>query len=216
MGLSGKLIGWLSLVGVVSAIGFAQRFAGGKPPRNALFHYSTAAAELVTFAVILAVVLWIAKGPRLRELLALRRPRSWWRALWIAVSVLLLVYALNAALDPLLHPGREQGLTPHGWQPAHAGAFAANVFAFAIVGPIVEELTFRGVGYGLLARYGDTFAILAVGLAFGLWHGLVEALPILIAFGTGLAYMRSRTGSVYPGILLHASFNAIALAVAVV
>ena len=187
--MSGKLIGWLSLVGVVSAIGFAQRFAGGRPPRNALFHYSTAAAELVTFAVILAVVLWIAKGPGLRELLALRRPRSWRRALWMAVSVLLLVYALNAALNPLLHPGREQGLTPHGWQPAHAGAFAANVFAFAI---------------------------LAVGLAFGLWHGLVEALPILIAFGTGLAYMRSRTGSVYPGMLLHASFNAIALAVAVV
>ncbi len=215
MDVSGRLAAWLSLVGIVSALGFASRVAGGKPPRNALFHYSTAASELVVFALILAVVLLIARGPELRELLALRRPRSWGKALGIAGGVLLLVFALNAALDPLLHPGREQGLTPSGWQHGHAGAFAANVVAFSVVGPVVEELTFRGLGFALLARLGETAAILAVGLAFGLWHGLVEALPVLTAFGIGLAYLRSRTGSVYPGILLHASFNGIALAVAV-
>ena len=213
--MSGRLLGWLTLVSVVSAIGFASRFAGGKPPRNALFHYSTAASELVVFGIILGVVLLIARGPGFCDRLGLRRAASWRRAGGIAGGVLLGVYALNALLDPLLHPGREQGLTPSGWQHGQAGAFAANVVAFAIVGPVIEELTFRGLGFGLLARYGNAVAILGLGLAFGLWHGLVQALPVLTAFGVGLAYLRSRTGSVYPGIALHAAFNAIALTVAV-
>ena len=63
----------------------------------------------------------------------------------------------------------------------------------------------------MLARFGRAAAIALVGLAFGLAHGLVEALPILAAFGAGLAYLRSRTESVYPGILLHATFNGIVL-----
>jgi membrane protease YdiL (CAAX protease family) len=50
---------------------------------------------------------------------------------------------------------------------------------------------------------------------FGLWHGLVEALPVLIVFGFGLAYLRSRTNSIFPGMLLHALFNAAALIIAV-
>ena len=58
-------------------------------------------------------------------------------------------------------------------------------------------------------------AVLGIGVAFGLWHGLIQALPILIAFGAGLAGIRARSGSVYPGMLLHAVFNAIALVVAV-
>jgi sodium transport system permease protein len=53
------------------------------------------------------------------------------------------------------------------------------------------------------------------GLLFGLSHGLVQALPVLSAFGFGLAWLRSRTGSVYPGMLVHATFNALALALAV-
>ena len=45
--LSGKLAGWFVLVGVISAISYAGRFAGGKPPKNALYDYSTAVSELI-------------------------------------------------------------------------------------------------------------------------------------------------------------------------
>ena len=73
-------------------------------------------------------------------------------------------------------------------------------------------MTFRGVGYGLLAvRFGAEPAIVAQGILFGLAHGLVEALPLLVAFGIGLAWLRERQGSTIPGMLLHATFNAIAL-----
>jgi membrane protease YdiL (CAAX protease family) len=54
------------------------------------------------------------------------------------------------------------------------------------------------------------------GLAFGVAHGLVEALPLLVAFGIGLAYLRCRVDSVYPGMVVHGLFNGAALVVAVV
>jgi len=213
--LTKKLAGWFTLIGVVSAISYAGRFTSGKPPKNALYQYSTAASELVLFALILAVVLLIARGLPKREAFALRQPDSWRHALRLAVAVFIVIGIANAALNPLLHPGREQGITPSGWEPSHATAFAVNLFAFALVGPVVEELTFRGLGFYLLEPYGQTVAIVVIGITFGLWHGLVEALPVLIVFGTGLAFLRSRTDSIYPGMILHVTFNAAALLLAV-
>ena len=81
--------------------------------------------------------------------------------------------------------------------------------------PFVEELTYRGLGYSLLEPYGRWPAIFIVGILFGLAHGLIVSLPVIVAFGCALAWIRSRTDSVYPGMLLHASFNLIALVAAV-
>jgi membrane protease YdiL (CAAX protease family) len=213
--LGRKLVWWFVLVGAVSAVSYAGRFTGGKPPKNALYLYSTAASELILFAIILAFVFLIARGLPRRETFALRRPDSWGRAFRLAIGVFIVIAISNAALNPLLHGGREQGLTPSGWEPRHAAAFALNLFAFSIVGPVTEELTFRGLGFYLLQRFGQTTAIVVVGIMFGLWHGLVEALPVLIIFGLGLAYLRSRTNSIYPGMILHATFNGAALILAV-
>ena len=83
--------------------------------------------------------------------------------------------------------------------------FAVNFVVFVAVAPFVEELTFRGLGYSLLEPIGRLTAILWVGVAFGLAHGLLEGLPILIVFGCGLAWLRERSDSVYPGMVVHAS-----------
>jgi uncharacterized protein len=213
--LNRKLVGWFILVGCVSAISYAGRFTSGKPPKNALYQYTTAASELILFAVILGFVLLIARGLPKREVFALRAPESWRQAFRLALAVFIVIAVANAVLNPLLHGGREQGLTPSGWEPNHAAAFVVNLFAFALVGPVVEELTFRGLGYYLLEPYGQTLAIAVIGIMFGLWHGLVEALPVLVVFGLGLAFLRSRTNSIYPGMILHATFNAAALILAV-
>ena len=215
MDLSGRRRAWLGLVAVVSALAWAGNLAAGATPKDAVYKYSTAISELVLFAIILALVLWIARGLPKRDAFALRRPRSWGRVIGVGVGVFLTIWIVSLALDPLLHPGREQGLTPSTWQPAHAGAFALNLVALALVGPIVEELTFRGLGFTLFEQWGRTTVVLFIGVAFALWHGLVDALPVLFVFGAGLAYLRSRTDSVYPGMVLHASFNALALALAV-
>lgn len=212
-----KLGFWLLTVGAVAALGYATRFTtqGGSSSqnRNALYHWSTAAGGVFQFAVFFAIVLAISGGNR--ERLALRPPASWGRALGLAGAAFLVCWIGLGLLDKVFHGGQEQALTPDRWQPKHAAAFAANFVVIALVAPFVEELLFRGIGFHLLQRFGDTAAILATGLAFGLYHGLVNALPILTLFGIALAWLRTRTRSVYPGMLVHAAFNSVALIVSV-
>jgi len=203
---------WLALVLALAALNYAARFSSGKPPKNVLFHWDNAIGSAIEFAIIFGLLLLIVRGDW--GLLALRRPKSIRGALGGAVLVLVGIYVLSAILSPLLHPGREQGLAPDRWLPAHTAAFVANAIVVCVVAPFVEETTFRGVGYSLLsARFGVEPAIVASGVLFGLAHGLVEALPLLVAFGVGLAWLRERQNSTIPGMVLHGAFNGIALLV---
>jgi len=189
---------------------------GGRPDRNILYKWSTAAGTIVQYAIILLIVYAIAGLGNRREQFALRRPTSWRRAAGIGALIMVGIFVLSGVLGPLLHPGREQGLTPTMWEPHHAAAYVVNGLVIVVVAPFVEELTFRGLGFSLLSPYGDWTAIILVGLFFGLAHGLVEALPLLAAFGSALAYLRSRVDSVYPGMFVHGLFNALSLTFAVV
>jgi len=209
------LVLWSGFVVVFASLSYALRFTEGKPPKDLLYKWSTVAGNLVQFAIIAAIVWGIAGLGNRRELLALRRPTSWRTALKIGSGIAVGMIALTYLLDPVLHPGREQGVTPNTWQPDHAGAYVTNALVIAIVAPVIEELTFRGLGYSLLARYGRWTAIILIGITFGLAHGLVQAFPLLAAFGAGLAYLRSRVDSVYPCMVVHGAFNAVALTVAV-
>ncbi len=214
-----RLTFWVALVGAIATLNYASRFTGGSASsnaRNAVYSFSTFANGLVVYAFWLGLVLAIAVDRW--DLLALRRPRSWGSAAKLAVAAVFAIYALEVIVSTLplpQSPSKEQGLTPTHWEPAHAGAFAANVVLFAVVAPIVEELTFRGLGQSLLAFLGRWPSILLVGLAFGLAHGLLEALLVLVPFGVALAWLRDRTDSVYPGMIVHALFNGIALAFSV-
>ena len=214
-----RLAIWLGLVGLIAALNYAARFtgSGGKTStHDEIYSYSTFASGIVLYAVWLGIVLLLTLDRV--DLLALRRPRRWGRALGLAAGIVAAIYAWEAVVSVLplpQSPGQEQGLTPTHWEPAHAGAFAANCVLFVVVAPLVEELTFRGAGQSLLGFLGRTPSILLVGIAFGLAHGLVEALLVLIPFGAGLAWLRDRTTSVFPGMLVHALFNGVALAAAV-
>jgi membrane protease YdiL (CAAX protease family) len=206
---------WSTFVAAFATLSYTLRFTEGKPPKDLLYKWSTVVGNLFQYAVIAAIVYGIAGLGERRRLLALRRPTSWRTAAAIGVGIGVGMLVLSLLLGPLLNPGREQGITPNRWEPDHAAAYIANGIVIAVVAPIVEELTFRGLGYSLLVRYGRWTAIVLVGVAFGLAHGLVEAFPFLAAFGAGLAYLRSRVDSVYPGMIVHALFNATALTVAV-
>ena len=92
--------------------------------------------------------------------------------------------------------------------------FALNAAVVVLIAPVVEELTFRGVGFALLARIGTAVAFVGTSIAFAAAHGLVNGFAALFLFGAAVAFLRVRTGSIYPGMLLHGTFNALALAVA--
>ena len=211
----GRLAGWFALAGALAVVAYGGRLAEGKPPEDFLYRYEAAIGGLIQYGIILALVLLIGRGLPKRDFLALRRPASWRRAALLALVLLIVVYAVGGLVEAFSDPGKEQGLTPSEWKPERAGGFVANFFVVAVVAPFVEEATFRGAGYTLLERYGERAAVVVVGVMFALAHGLFSALPILIVLGSGLALLRARTGSVYPGIVLHSAFNALALVVAV-
>jgi CAAX protease family protein len=211
-----RLLAWFVLVLLLAALGYGSRASGGAPDRNAVYEYSTFVGGVIQYSVWFSIVLGIASGRW--DLFALRRPRSIGRAAAISFAVVVGIYIVSAlvTLLPIENPGDEQGLTPTAWEPKFAGAFAANCFLFCVIAPFVEELTFRGLGQSLLYEVvARVPTILIVGVAFGVAHGLVEALTVLVPFGIGLAIIRDRTDSVYPGMVVHGLFNGLALAAAV-
>ena len=212
-----RLGAWLAFVLLIAAIAYAGRIAGDPVPQDLFYRWSFFAGALFQFGIVLVITVAIARRGEPRALFALVRPRSWGVAagMMLAIFVGTLVLAFVVAYALGLRPGEEQGLVPREWDPSRAVPFAANFALAAVFVPIVEELLFRGLGFSLLARFGGAVAIVASGVLFGLAHGLVEALPALVGFGIGLGWLRSRTGSVYPCILLHAIFNAFALLAAV-
>ena len=209
-----RLFFWVLVVGGVAALNYA---AYGKTSGHSddIYKWSTFVGEVVFYGIIFGVTLLIALDRW--DLFALRLPRNARSAAGIAIGAIVSILVLELVITqlPIEDPGKEQGLTPTHWEPSHAGAFAANVAVFCVLAPVVEELLFRGVGHSLLRPLGAAPAILLVGLFFGAWHGLLVALLILVPFGWLLAYLRERTDSVVPGMVVHALFNAAAIAAAV-
>jgi membrane protease YdiL (CAAX protease family) len=208
---AGKLAGWLALVGSLAALNYASRFTSGKPPPDTLYRYGTAISGIVFYAITLAILLWIARGLTRREV-GVKAPARWGPALGFTLGTLIALLVAEVALESVLHGTQEQGLEPSHWEPSRAVPFALNAAVVVLAAPLVEELTYRGVGFALLVPFGSAAAIVGTALAFAADHGLVEGFPALFLFGVAVGIVRWRTGSIYPGMLLHACFNALALA----
>jgi hypothetical protein len=208
-------VAWGVLVCLLAAASYGARIAGSDVGDDILYQWSTFAGALIQYGIMLVLILAIAHGLD-RPLLGLERPEAPGRAALLAVAALAMILAATAALSPFLDAGDEQGLVPDNWDSGRAAPFLANAAVVTLVAPFVEELLYRGLGYGLLAPFtGPWPAIIVTGLAFGLAHGLVLGLPVLTIFGVTLGWLRSRTGSVYPGMVVHGLFNAAALIAAV-
>lgn len=210
--MSRKLVAWLALVAALAAIAYSNR-AFGETPRNALYHYDLVVGALISDAILLGIVLWIARGLD-RRTLGVRAPVSWPRALGLILVVLIGLVIAEQALETVLHAAREQGLEPTRWQPDKALPFALNAALVVIAAPFVEELTFRGLGFALLLPYGSVVAVVGTAVAFAAGHGLLIGFPALFIFGVAIAFLRLRTQSIFPGMLVHACFNGAALAAA--
>ena len=208
----GRLVAWMALVVALASLQYASRYLlDDVKVKDPLYLWSTFANAVVFYALVLIIVLAIARGFN-RQLLGLLAPQRRLRAAGLAAGALVTIFVVSAILAQFLDAGDEQGLVPKTWDASRAAPFIANAVAIAIVAPFVEELLYRGLGYGLLSQFVSVLpVILITGLAFGLGHGLVLGLPVLAFFGIALAWLRWQTGSVYPGMVVHGCFNGLAL-----
>jgi membrane protease YdiL (CAAX protease family) len=88
----------------------------------------------------------------------------------------------------------------------------AIVLVVGLVGPCVEEVFFRGVLFGALRRGHSALVTLAVvSLCFVAAHLDLRMLLPLLPAAWLMAEVRERSGSIWPGLALHAAFNSLTL-----
>ena len=122
----------------------------------------------------------------------------------------LLVVGAGVGLNVL---GRWRDWIVHGRFLRSAEAEGILVLEPILLGPIVEELLFRGVMYRWLekARFGTAAIAIVTSLLFTLWHGHQITwewrAPELFVTGLVLFYVRHRTGSITAAIFAHMIAN---------
>jgi len=202
--------GWSLLAVLFIAGSFLSREISTEDTRNIFYDYGFAVTTIVWYAALVGLTFALAiPYPRTPRALGLNPFR--WRWVGIAIGFIIGVLILSVLLEPLLHGGREQGLSPDQWQPERARAFLLNGMLISTVVPFAEELFFRGLGVRALQFFGGMSAVVITGLVFGFSHGVLGALPPLVLFGIALGWVRLRSGSVWPGVLAHGFFNAVGI-----
>jgi len=198
---------------------------GPKAGLDALLRPATQALlAILSLAVAAPVTLWLARRKWL-SLWTMARPPGLgftmpvqWGFLVLAVVAGLAAPLLGGVLTQwLAHDHavtqdiRQLGAsTPLAWR-------IPLVLMVVAVGPLVEELLFRGVLLSALLRYMPTvWAVLLCSLAFALVHlpGLQYewyALPALTLLALILAWLRLHSGSIWPAVLAHAANNLLAV-----
>lgn len=219
--IPGVVVAYLVPTVVVLALHQAGVIAAIQGPKWAVISPFYSFATTVTFyAALLAIVLFFASrhGGLAWARLGLRRFPIWVVVLMPPLALLLQILTgiLSEILSPLLG-----GMTnPQGCDISQA--FGRDpylgVISIAVIAPVVEEIVFRGFIYGgLRRRWGVGLSIVVSSLLFALAHSLsvggsiLLLAPSLFIAGMVLAFVYERSRSLVPGMVLHASFNLIAV-----
>ena len=92
------------------------------------------------------------------------------------------------------------------------GAYVLMLIYVLAVGPLVEELIFRGLLMNHLLRFGERFAVYATAVLFALMHGNLSQFAPALLTGLVLGYVRVKSGSLRLTMLAHLLNNLWAVA----
>ena len=81
----------------------------------------------------------------------------------------------------------------------------------ALIPPLVEEFSFRGVMLGGMRKFGDFFAIMASALIFGMMHMSISSFPFAFLAGFVMGYVYVITGNIWVNVAIHFLNNAISV-----
>lgn len=126
---------------------------------------------------------------------------------WMGVALLAYLVLLGLYSLLVVEPKQEDIAESFGPVPV-------QILLIAVAAPFSEELCFRGMLFGgLRERLSTVPAALIAGIIFGLLHAFtgISAVPPLAILGVIFCLLYEKTGSIVPGILLHALNNSVAL-----
>jgi len=100
----------------------------------------------------------------------------------------------------------------HALTPSSTAMAGLMLLSVAAIVPFAEELFFRGALFTPLLRSGPAFvATWTTSIAFAFAHQEPRNWAPLLVVALVLAELRQRAGSIWPGVALHAAFNAATL-----
>lgn len=169
--------------------------------------------------LILGFIVYFVKVKYSQGLAALGlKIKGWARGVFLAIlsyiaflpllAFLLLVVIMLAAIFNY-HPP-QQALFKLFLQEKNIWFLIYSTTMVVILGPIVEEVFFRGFTYNAIKRrWGKRTAMVLTAVVFAWLHGnLIGFLPIM-ALGFLLVYVYEKTGSLIPSIAIHILHNGI-------
>lgn len=182
-------------------------------------HAGIAAAALLGITALF-VSLYVLQPLRARRRVAarlrLRSCRPYLPLLTVATAMKLLAMVSTLALHHELAARRLLPKLPQDEDVASAELLAhpfgpiAAFLAVAVLGPLIEEFTFRGrMQHTLEHAFGPVPAIATSAVVFSVLHGRIDAAHHL-AFGVFAGWVVWRTGSIWSAVYMHALNNAVA------
>ncbi|AMM20157.1 hypothetical protein AX769_08245 [Frondihabitans sp. PAMC 28766] len=139
-----------------------------------------------------------------------------WRWMFIGVGGGAVVWVLARILVTLftLIFGAQENVQATYDTAAQGGTIALilSTLFLGVLTPIGEEILFRGVVANVLLRWGWIAGVLGSTIIFAVFHGLTGFnIAMITAFVEGFiaAELFRRTGSIWPGVIVHIVNNAI-------
>lgn len=138
-------------------------------------------------------------------------PRSWYlKAVAIGLITIPVIGGINLAVQILLGPFPNPQVDLLAPASFSWGSLAAALLVTACAAPFAEEIVFRGLFYGWLRKHLRAPLSIAINaVIFALAHGILFLMPALAVQGAILAMVYERSASLWPPIIVHATFNAV-------
>ncbi len=155
---------------------------------------------------LLSVVLLVRviRRKKLTQSLWLRPPCGSVMILCVILGICL--YCLLVVILSFLPEGLSDSYNESAARVSQTGAVAVIVSALAA--PVTEEIIFRGLVYTRLREVMPAcVSVLISALIFGMGHTGIVWISYAFAFGILFAALDEKTGSIFPGILIHIAVN---------
>jgi membrane protease YdiL (CAAX protease family) len=156
----------------------------------------------------------VAVGLRIREARAFGFRTVDLRWLVLGVALGLCAFGASFVIEHVYFHFIDEPNTQADFQAAAKDGVASLLLllvAGAILTPLGEEFVFRGVVARAWNPYGVWAGVVASSAVFGIVHGL--SVIFLLAFMVGMiaATLLRRTGSIWPGVAVHITYNGLHL-----
>lgn len=171
--------------------------------------YGLAFTALAGFAPLAGFAAAALLRIRSLNVLGVRRVSGRWLLIGVGVGVVAFVLKSLAILAWLQITGVDanvQSMYGEGGSGGVLSLILATAF-IALLTPLGEELLFRGVVTNALLRYGPFIGVVGRALIFALAHGVNEVFPAALVVGLIAGEIFRRSGSVWPGGVVHAVVN---------